>query len=43
MRWLSIRGHDGDVSRSMVALAISLLALLAAEALARHVRHEAPR
>ena len=29
MRWLSIRGHDGDVSRSMVALAISLTAALA--------------
>lgn len=36
-------GERGVLRLALVALAISLLALLAAEALARHVRHEAPR
>jgi molybdate transport system permease protein len=36
-------GERGVLRLALVALAISLLALLAAEALARRVRHEAPR
>ena len=36
-------GERGVLRLALIALAISLLALLAAEALARRVRHEAPR
>ena len=36
-------GERGVLRLALVALAISLLALLAAEALARRMRHEAPR
>ncbi|MFT3897942.1 MAG: molybdate ABC transporter permease subunit [Thermomonas sp.] len=36
-------GERGVLRLALVAVAISLLALLAAEALARRVRHEAPR
>jgi molybdate transport system permease protein len=36
-------GERGILRLALVAVAISLLALLAAEALARRVRHEAPR
>jgi molybdate transport system permease protein len=41
---LQVPGGEGSILRlALVAVAISLLALLAAEALARRVRHEAPR